>query len=222
MMTRHPSMEASLTSSSVDCRAAEFGVLLMHMAEPYGVEAIAIGSLPSNLSAFPFCENVPAPLQPRLAFGWRPETTHFFFATSMEDEIRHVVCRSDAHRDAEMSCAGPGFAFPIGGGAARGAIFFGSEICQEDSSGRVLALLAHYAYARMLMILRARTSQMLSERQLEVLSWAAEGKTDYEIAEILGLSNHTIDKYMRQIKEALGAVSRTAAIVAAMRGGLIA
>jgi DNA-binding CsgD family transcriptional regulator len=37
----------------------------------------------------------------------------------------------------------------------------------------------------------------------------------------MALSSHTIDKYMRQIKDALGAANRTAAIVAAIRCGLI-
>ena len=83
-------------------------------------------------------------------------------------------------------------------------------------------MLAHYAFMRMTMILSANPIQPLTDRQIEVLSWAAEGKTDQEIAMILGLSDHTIDKYMRQVREALGAVNRTAAIVVAMRRGLIA
>lgn len=110
-------------------RAAEFGAQLMHMAEPYGVEAIAIGSLPGGTTAFPFREWSP-PLAPRVAFGLFPNVTYLFFATDADHERRYVVCDTEARRDEEISRAGPGFAFVMGVGAnsrqQMGAIFFRS------------------------------------------------------------------------------------------------
>jgi LuxR family transcriptional regulator, quorum-sensing system regulator BjaR1 len=54
-----------------------------------------------------------------------------------------------------------------------------------------------------------------------VLRWVANGKTDWEISVILNISEHTVDKYMRAIKEKLGANNRVNAIARAMRLGLI-
>lgn len=152
--------------------------------------------------------------------------THFFLTTKLGKEVRHVICATAAHRDEEIARAGRGLAIIICGETLdpkrKGVIFFGPEIREDESTGQLLAVLAHYAFMRMTMILSANPIQPLTDRQIEVLSWAAEGKTDQEIAMILGLSDHTIDKYMRQIREALCAVNRTAAIVVAMRRGLIA
>ncbi len=221
-MTRESDLDAG-SSNKIET----FGSCLMAMAAPYGVVSIAIGSLPSGVEAmlFPFRGQTPSPMKSRLMMGRFAHRTHFFQTAGMDEKIEHVVRETPAARDAEIARAGEGVAFLIArekiGGEPQGVIFFGKEICREDSSGRVLALLADYACARIMMILRARPTQPLSDRQIEVLSWAAEGKTDQEIAQILGLSDHTIDKYMRQIKETLGAVNRTAAIVSAMRCGLI-
>ena len=51
----------------------------------------------------------------------------------------------------------------------------------------------------------------LTERQLEVLSWLAHGKTNSEIAGILGLKTRTIGKYLERIFPKLGVENRTAA-----------
>jgi DNA-binding CsgD family transcriptional regulator len=51
----------------------------------------------------------------------------------------------------------------------------------------------------------------LTERQVEVLSWVARGKTNAEIAEILSLKTGTIGKYLERIFPKLGVENRTAA-----------
>jgi len=55
----------------------------------------------------------------------------------------------------------------------------------------------------------------------EVLQWAAEGKTEWEIGLILGLSEHTADKFIRSARLKLHAANRTHAVAQAMRLGLI-
>lgn len=213
------------TTSKKTLQPVEFGALVMEMAEPYGVEAIAIGRLPKIDARFPLRASSPASFAPRVAPGSLSNTTHFFFATDADTGIWHMVCDNVARRDEEIARAGAGVAFVTGGaaqdGETRGAIFFGPGIPQDEPSMRVLSLIASFACVRMLTILLERPAQPLSDRQLAVLSWAAERKTDWEIAAILGLSNFTVDKYMRQIKNTLGCVSRTAAIVKAMRSGMI-
>lgn len=77
--------------------------------------------------------------------------------------------------------------------------------------------------ARRLCNFPARASElpMLSPRKLDVLHCAALGKSDPEIAMILGLSRATIETYMKQLRLALNACSRTQLCVIALRFGLI-
>jgi DNA-binding NarL/FixJ family response regulator len=51
----------------------------------------------------------------------------------------------------------------------------------------------------------------LTTREGEVLSWLAKGKTNRDIAQILGLSPRTVDKHLEQIYDKLGVENRTAA-----------
>ena len=55
------------------------------------------------------------------------------------------------------------------------------------------------------------TRSALTERQTEVLSWVARGKTNAEIGKILSLKTKTIGKYLERIFPKLGVENRTAA-----------
>jgi DNA-binding response OmpR family regulator/DNA-binding CsgD family transcriptional regulator len=56
----------------------------------------------------------------------------------------------------------------------------------------------------------------LTAREGEVLSWLAKGKTNRDIAQILGLSPRTVDKHLEQIYSKLGVENRTAAAAIAV------
>jgi DNA-binding response OmpR family regulator/DNA-binding CsgD family transcriptional regulator len=56
-----------------------------------------------------------------------------------------------------------------------------------------------------------RSDLGLTSREGEVLSWLAKGKTNRDIAQILGLSPRTVDKHLEQIYAKLGVENRTAA-----------
>jgi DNA-binding NarL/FixJ family response regulator len=55
----------------------------------------------------------------------------------------------------------------------------------------------------------------LTTREGEVLAWLAKGKTNRDIAQILGLSPRTVDKHLEQIYAKLGVENRTAAAAVA-------
>jgi len=57
----------------------------------------------------------------------------------------------------------------------------------------------------------------LTSREVEVLSWLSKGKTNRDIAQILGLSPRTIDKHLEQIYAKLGVENRTAAAAMAVK-----
>ncbi|MBX6391976.1 MAG: response regulator [Burkholderiales bacterium] len=57
----------------------------------------------------------------------------------------------------------------------------------------------------------ATASYNLTQRELEVLTWLAKGKTNRDIAEILGMSPRTVNKHLEHIYVKLGVETRTAA-----------
>ncbi len=64
-------------------------------------------------------------------------------------------------------------------------------------------------------------STTLTERELDVLKWIAEGKTTWEIAIILGVSQSTINFHILNTKEKLNVTNRVQAIVKAIYLGLL-
>ncbi len=58
----------------------------------------------------------------------------------------------------------------------------------------------------------------LTPRETEVLSWLAKGKTNRDIADILGMSHRTVNKHLEHIFEKLGVETRAAAAALASRG----
>lgn len=56
----------------------------------------------------------------------------------------------------------------------------------------------------------------LTTRESEVLSWLSKGKTNRDIAQILGLSPRTVDKHLEQVYAKLGVENRTAAAAIAV------
>lgn len=61
----------------------------------------------------------------------------------------------------------------------------------------------------------------LTPRQRDVLSWAANGKTNHEIAQILGISTRTVVAHIQQAAEALGTVNKTQTVARALVYGEI-
>jgi DNA-binding CsgD family transcriptional regulator len=61
----------------------------------------------------------------------------------------------------------------------------------------------------------------LSARELEIVRWTAQGKTSFEIAHILTLSDHTVNSYMNKAIKKLDCVNRTQLVAKAIRLNLI-
>jgi two-component system, NarL family, response regulator DegU len=65
------------------------------------------------------------------------------------------------------------------------------------------------------------TKLQLSKRELEVLRQLAAGKTNYAIAQVLNISEKTVEKHLDAIYRKLDVHSRTEAAVTAVRDNLI-
>jgi DNA-binding CsgD family transcriptional regulator len=61
----------------------------------------------------------------------------------------------------------------------------------------------------------------LSEREVQVLCWVAQGKSNGVISDILSISAGTVDTYLRRIFEKLDVTDRTSAAVKGVSMGLI-
>jgi LuxR family quorum sensing-dependent transcriptional regulator len=83
--------------------------------------------------------------------------------------------------------------------------------------------LATSIYARINFVknLDARSVEILSDREIDCLNWTASGKTSAEIAEIMQLSEHTVNHYLNRATKKLDTVNRTQAVAKALRIGII-
>ncbi len=80
----------------------------------------------------------------------------------------------------------------------------------QGGPGEIMVLLRRVALA-LDPAQRRLSVAALTPRETEVLSWLAKGKTNRDIADILGMSPRTVNKHLEHIFEKLGVETRTAA-----------
>lgn len=86
---------------------------------------------------------------------------------------------------------------------------------------RELQFACHHVHNRSFEIRGTTVLPALSSRESEVLHWAAQGKSNGVIADILGVSTHTVDTVMRRVFVKLGVNSRVSAVLKAVGNGLV-
>ena len=113
-----------------------------------------------------------------------------------------------------------GLALAVMGEGGLGAVSIGTrhyELSPDEQAG--LQLAAYYLYGR-LADLRARQApparRPLTPRERECLQWVAAGKTDWEIGQILTISEQTAHGYVQNALGKLGARTRAQAVALAM------
>ena len=74
----------------------------------------------------------------------------------------------------------------------------------------------HQALVRIYRQLKPDILSHLTEREMEMVHWVKEGKTNWEISMILKISERTVKFHLNNIKEKLGAVSKTHAVAILM------
>lgn len=68
---------------------------------------------------------------------------------------------------------------------------------------------------------RQTTKTKLTPRESEVLRWVANGKSAWEIGEILHIAKRTVDEHVQTAVRKLGAANRTHGVAIALRDGII-
>ena len=89
-------------------------------------------------------------------------------------------------------------------------------------SSAALHLLAIYAHGKFASILskddeKPPENPHLSNRELECLKWASTGKTSWEIGEILGISDRTVETYFASIRKKMDTYSTVQSVAEAIR-----
>ena len=68
---------------------------------------------------------------------------------------------------------------------------------------------------------KAEVRPRITARELEVLRWIKAGKTNLEIAEMLGIGRKSVEFHVHNLLDKLGAPNRISAVVIALHQGLI-
>ena len=68
---------------------------------------------------------------------------------------------------------------------------------------------------------RAEAAPLLTDRQRDCVLWAARGKSDWEISRILGVSEETVIRHMKQARERYGVQKRTLLAIQALFDGTL-
>jgi len=107
-------------------------------------------------------------------------------------------------------------------GETGAVVLSGADLDVSPEVRPVLHLLAVYfnGVGRDLVELPMRDDDCpLTDRQRECLRWVMDGKSDWEIGEILSISEHTVHKHIEAGKRALDVGTRTQAVIQSWRRG---
>lgn len=94
---------------------------------------------------------------------------------------------------------------------------------ERPGLGRHVNSLALHAWMRMGELERPRdVGPKLTHRELEVLRWVKDGKTNAEVGEVMKLSSKTVEYHLLRAMKKLSAPTRTRAVAEALSRGMIA
>lgn len=101
--------------------------------------------------------------------------------------------------------------------------FSGSRLGIDPGGRAMLQLVASYAFGQLLLLRSQAPNPIvrLAPRERETLQWAAEGKSDCDIGDLMGISRDGVSYHFRSIRAKLGTSNRTHAVAMALRLGLI-
>ena len=102
-----------------------------------------------------------------------------------------------------------------------GMILAGPDMERSERTEAVMELVMPHLHHRVERLFRKISTPVLSERELEVLKWTANGKTSWEVSKILNITERTINFHVQNIVKKLDAVSRTHAVAIAVAKELV-
>jgi LuxR family quorum sensing-dependent transcriptional regulator len=120
---------------------------------------------------------------------------------------------------------GRGLIVPIGRPAQLPACVWlaGENPALDDGSVLATQMIALFAASKAHALARDANdaASPLTPREREVLAWSAQGKSAWEIGQILRIAKRTVDEHVQTAARKLGAVNKTQAVVLALLRGLV-
>jgi len=166
-------------------------------------------------------ENVSEADHPNIPEIWRTGTVSIWPLLTARDEtsisileLREKLARRGLTHGVSVPVVGT--TGQTGGAVLLGARYEGDPICLA-----MLKLACLYACDRVISLQRTAVRQRygLSEREFECMKWVSGGKTDWEIGQILSISNKTVNYHVENAKRKMKVPTRVQAVVAALLAG---
>jgi LuxR family quorum-sensing system transcriptional regulator CciR len=214
---------AALSDATLELGFHHFA-LLDHASLCTGAGLVRIDNYPqawaSEIVEFGYAGDDPVHLASRrsaIGFSWRELGT----LVRLDRRQKAILSRSRHHG------LGEGFTVPanIQGEPSASCSFVvrrGFELPEARLNSAQLVGVHALRAARRLRPAGVAARPRLSRREVECLRLVAQGKTDWEIARILGISTHTARQYLKRARAAYDAVSRSQLVVYALRDSWIA
>ena len=119
-----------------------------------------------------------------------------------------------------------GFTTPIYGLGSETALVnvgnYHSKADKNSEEAQILRMMSYHLHDRLKTLSNTQIDIIpLSPREQEVLQWIMAGKSDSVIGDIMGISSHTVDTYLRRCYKKLDVSNRVAAVVKALSLGLL-
>lgn len=96
-----------------------------------------------------------------------------------------------------------------------------AELASNEIKMRWIVNVAHQALSRSLVSVKAAEEYSLTARETEILKWTADGKTSSEIADLLMISENTVNFHVKNVILKLNVANKTAAVVKAAVLGML-
>ena len=138
------------------------------------------------------------------------------------------LCQQEMLREAAAHEMRDGFAVPIreAGGSVGMVNLAGYAVHLAAAPRTALTIACVYVYQRLCALTgaarhRASRPKPLSPREIEILGWITKGKSDWQIGQILAISNKTVNYHIENVKRKFGVATRVQAVVSAIRQGAL-
>ncbi|CUH80366.1 autoinducer binding domain-containing protein [Tropicibacter naphthalenivorans] len=143
------------------------------------------------------------------------------------DEAFKTVFR-EAH---DFGIAEQGLTIPVRGPFGDVGLFSVTRNCSDDEWSKLkskilgelqnAAVHLHDHVVHSHELTRVLSHPSLSSREVEILQWIAAGKTQQDVADILNISNRTVEVHLRSGRSKLGALTTSQAVGRAIGLGLV-
>ena len=154
----------------------------------------------------------------------RNSTNPFEWCEAPFDPVREPGAAEVMRRATDFRMS-RGFTVPIHGltGYEAAVSLGGVDLDLNLRSKPALHLISLYAFDRIRRLLAPVQGQpaRLTRRESEAVAWAAQGKSAWEIGEILRITQRTAEEHLASAARKLGAVNRTHTVALAIRNKII-